>query len=49
LHTDYHRPTDDLAHVDFKHMTDAIASMVEPVRWLINSDFKPRWNEGGKP
>jgi acetylornithine deacetylase/succinyl-diaminopimelate desuccinylase-like protein len=49
LHPDYHRPTDDLAHVDFKHMTDAIASMVEPVRWLINSDFKPRWNEGGKP
>jgi acetylornithine deacetylase/succinyl-diaminopimelate desuccinylase-like protein len=49
LHTDYHRPSDDLAHVDFKHMTEAIASMVEPVRWLINSDFKPKWNEGGKP
>ena len=49
LHTDYHRPSDDLSHVDFKHMTDAIASMVEPVRWLVNSDFKPRWNEGGKP
>jgi hypothetical protein len=30
-------------------MTDAIASMVEPVRWLINSDFKPQWNEGGRP
>ena len=49
LHSDYHRPSDDLAHVDFKHMTDAIASMVEPVRWLINSDFKPQWNEGGRP
>jgi len=49
LHTDYHRPSDDLSHVDFKHMTDAIASMVEPVRWLINSDFKPQWNEGGRP
>jgi Peptidase family M28 len=49
LHTDYHQPSDDLAHVDFKHMTDAIASMVEPVRWLINSDFKPQWNEGGRP
>jgi len=49
LHTDYHRPSDDLSHVDFKHMTDAIASMVEPVRWLVNSDFKPQWNEGGRP
>ncbi|HEY3104356.1 MAG TPA: M20/M25/M40 family metallo-hydrolase [Pyrinomonadaceae bacterium] len=49
LHADYHRPSDDLAHVDFKHMTDAIASMVEPVRWLVNSDFKPQWNQGGKP
>ncbi|HXI26395.1 MAG TPA: M20/M25/M40 family metallo-hydrolase [Pyrinomonadaceae bacterium] len=49
LHADYHRPSDDLSRVDFKHMTDAIASMVEPVRWLINSDFKPAWNEGGRP
>jgi peptidase M28-like protein len=49
LHSDYHRPSDDLSHVDFKHMTDAIASMVEPVLWLVNSDFKPKWNEGGRP
>ncbi|HEV8140555.1 MAG TPA: M20/M25/M40 family metallo-hydrolase [Pyrinomonadaceae bacterium] len=49
LHTDYHRPSDDLSHVDFKHMTDAIASMIEPVRWLVNSDFKPQWNDGGRP
>jgi len=49
LHSDYHRPSDDLAHVDFAHMTEAIESMVEPVRWLVNSDFKPQWNKGGKP
>jgi hypothetical protein len=49
LHSDYHRPSDDLSRIDFKHMTDAIESMVEPVRWLINSDFKPAWNEGGRP
>ena len=49
LHSDYHRPSDELSRVDFKHMTEAIASMVEPVRWLINSDFKPAWNNGGKP
>jgi len=48
-HTDYHRPSDDLAHVDFAHMTEAIASMVGPVRWLVNSDFKPRWSKDGKP
>jgi len=49
LHPDYHRPSDDLSHIDFKHMTEAIASMVEPVRWLVNSDFKPQWAEGGRP
>jgi len=49
LHTDYHRPSDDVAHIDFAHMTDAINSMVKPVRWLVNTDFKPEWNEGGKP
>ena len=49
LHTDYHRPSDDLAHIDFAHMTDAIASMVGPVKWLVNTDFKPQWAKGGKP
>jgi Zn-dependent M28 family amino/carboxypeptidase len=49
LHSDYHRPSDDLAHIDFAHMTEAIASMVEPVRWLANSDFRPAWNKDGKP
>lgn len=49
LHTDYHRPSDDLAHVDFAHMTEAIASMVGPVRWLVNTNFKPQWSKDGKP
>ena len=49
LHSDYHQPSDDLAHVDFAHMTEAIESMVEPVRWLVNNDFKPQWNRDGKP
>lgn len=49
LHTDYHRPSDDLAHVDFAHMTDAIASMVGPIEWLVNSDFKPQWSKDGRP
>jgi len=49
LHSDYHQPSDDLAHIDFKHMTWAIESLLRPAEWLVNSDFKPRWNVGGKP
>jgi Zn-dependent M28 family amino/carboxypeptidase len=49
LHPQYHRADDDLAHIDFPHMTRAINSMVEPVLWLSNSDFKPMWAEGKKP
>jgi aminopeptidase YwaD len=49
LHNDYHRPSDDLQHLDFAHMEQAIGSMIEPVRWLVNSDFVPQWNPGGKP
>ena len=49
LHTDYHRPSDDVAHLDFTHMEQAIRSMVGPLEWLANSDFKPAWVEGKKP
>jgi Zn-dependent M28 family amino/carboxypeptidase len=49
LHPDYHRPSDDLSHIDFKHMADAIESMLNPIIWLANSDFVPHWNEGEKP
>lgn len=49
LHKEYHQPNDDLAHIDFKYMTNAINSMIAPVRWLINSNFKPAWEAGKKP
>jgi aminopeptidase YwaD len=49
LHSDYHRPSDDIAHLDFAHMTAAIQSLVEPVRWMANSDFKPQWKPGKQP
>jgi len=49
LHADYHRPSDDIAHIDFAHMDTAIGSLITPVAWLINSDFKPTWNAGGRP
>jgi len=49
LHKDYHQPSDELSTIDFTHMTNAIASMVGPIRWLANSTLKPRWNPGGRP
>jgi Zn-dependent M28 family amino/carboxypeptidase len=49
LHHDYHQPGDDLAHIDFQHMDEAIESMLAPIIWLANSDFVPNWNEGGRP
>jgi hypothetical protein len=49
LHKEYHQPSDEMSRIDFAHMTDAIRSMVEPVRWLANSGFKPEWLPGMKP
>ncbi len=49
LHKDYHRPTDTLARIDFAHLDEAIGSMINPIRWLLDSDFKPRWNPGEEP
>jgi Zn-dependent M28 family amino/carboxypeptidase len=49
LHTDYHTPEDEVAGIDFLHMTTAIQSMLEPIRWLANSDFVPQWLPGKKP
>ena len=45
----YHRPNDDVAHLNLPFMTAAIQSLVEPMRWLADSSFKPEWNEGGQP
>ena len=49
LHRDYHQPSDDLAHLDFKHMDAAIGSLLAPLEWLVNSSFHPKWKAGGKP
>lgn len=49
LHKDYHHPSDELATIDFDHMTDAVLSMVEPIRWLDSTGWKPAWNPGGRP
>jgi len=49
LHKDYHRPSDDLSHIDFTHMEQAIRSMIGPVKWLANTQFKPEWVAGKRP
>jgi len=49
LHKDYHQPSDDLQHLDFRHMDAAIASLISPIEWLVNSDFQPKWKDGGRP
>ena len=49
LHPDYHRPSDELDTIDFNHMTRAINSMVKPIEWFLNSNFRPEWVEGKRP
>ena len=49
LHADYHQPSDELSRIDFVHMASVISSMVKPIRWLANTDWKPAWNSGGRP
>src|SRR4029077_3869917 len=33
LHSDYHQPSDDLAHINFPHLDAAIGSLLRPVEW----------------
>jgi hypothetical protein len=49
LHHDYHQPSDEVRTIDFTHMTNAIGSMISPIRWLADSSFKPQWNPGSNP
>jgi len=49
LYAQYHRPSDEPGILDYGHMADAIGSLVEPIRWLLDSDYRPRWTKDGKP
>jgi len=49
LHKDYHQPSDEISRIDFKHMAVVIEALHDGVQWLVNSDFKPHWNPGGRP
>jgi Zn-dependent M28 family amino/carboxypeptidase len=49
LHKEYHTPADETKLVDYAHMTESIASMVQPLWWLANTTFKPSWKPGKRP
>ncbi len=49
LYAQYHRPSDEPGILDYGHMAEAIASLIEPIHWLLDSDYHPRWMPGGKP
>ena len=49
LHTDYHRVSDDVSKIDFPFMTRSLNSLVKPVQWLVNSNFRPAWHPGQQP
>ena len=49
LHREYHTPNDETEHIDYRHMTSAIRSMVKPIAWLANSALRPEWMAGKKP
>ena len=49
LHTDYHRPSDEVSKIDFPFKTRSLNSLIKPVQWLANSTFHPAWLPGQAP
>lgn len=49
LHRDYHRPSDEVSKIDFPFLTRAINSLIKPIQWLANSNFRPEWLPGQAP
>ena len=48
LHTDYHRPSDEVARVDTAHMAAVIQAASRAVRLLADGP-RPEWKPGGRP
>jgi hypothetical protein len=49
MHTDYHEPSDDVAHVNFAHMTQLIDVAVRAARLIADSPARLEWKPGGRP
>ncbi len=45
----YHQPSDEIENANLQGLYDATESLVEPIEWLLNSDFKPVWNPSQNP
>ena len=48
LHSDYHQPSDDAAHIDYAHVTAVIRAAADGTLLLANG-IAPQWNPGGRP
>ena len=48
MHEDYHRPSDEVDKVDFRHMTMVIDAAVRAAELLANGE-RVRWLPGGRP
>jgi Zn-dependent M28 family amino/carboxypeptidase len=49
LYPQYHQPSDEPGILDYGHMAETIGSLIDPIRWLLDSDFRPRWTRDGRP
>ncbi len=48
LHSDYHRPGDEVEKLDLPHMTRIVRALLPAVRELADRDVAPSWNEKGR-
>lgn len=45
----YHTVDDTIENLNIPFMTNAIQSLVEPLKAMADGDFTPEWAEGGRP
>ncbi|HET9423763.1 MAG TPA: M20/M25/M40 family metallo-hydrolase [Gemmatimonadaceae bacterium] len=48
LHTDYHRPSDEVSKVDFDHMAQMI-NVAAKAAWILTDAPAPQWLPGQRP
>jgi hypothetical protein len=48
LHTDYHKPSDEVGMIDFEHFHTGVAAVSRAVRVLADGP-PPRWHQDGRP
>jgi hypothetical protein len=48
MHTDYHKPSDEIERIDAAHLAAAADAITRAVR-LVADGERPEWNSGGRP